>query len=486
VRRLLLAIALGGCIAAPSAEAATNNIYTVAGSGAPGSAGDGGPATQAQFTVARGMTAMPDGGYLIADSNNNRIRRVSPTGIISTVAGTGTAGYTGDGGPATAAQIDGPISATPAADGGFLFSDARNDCIRHVSPGGSISTVAGSAVPGFSGDGGPATAAQLDNPSGVSGTSDGGFLIADSSNKRVRRVSPDGTITTVVGTGTSGSAGDGGPAAAAQLNNPLDVDATADGGFLVADLGDDRIRRVSPGGTITTIAGTGTSGFAGDGGPATVAQMNNPAALALTGDGGFLIADAGNNRVRRVSPAGRITTVAGTGQANFSGDGGPATDAGVVVPTGVAATGDGFLFVDQGNIRVRFVDAELTGGPPGPPGAPGPSGPTGLPGAQGLPGAPGSVVDRDRLAIALAGDPLTARRKRPVPVRFASTMSASVRFDVLKGRKRVGRRTLTAKAGRNSGRLRVALAPGRYVLAARATTADEQVATDRVALVVRR
>src|SRR5207248_223189 len=143
-------------------------------------------------------------------------------------------------------------------------------------------------------------AAQLSNPFGVATTADGGFLIADQSNS-IRRVSPAGTITTVAGSGTSGFSGDGGPATAAQLNAPSGVAATADGGFLIADFNNNRIRRVSSAGTITTVAGSGTSGFSGDGGPATAAQLNFPRGVAATADGGFVIADTGNSRIRHVS-----------------------------------------------------------------------------------------------------------------------------------------------------------------------------------------
>jgi hypothetical protein len=194
---------------------------------------------------------------------------VAPAGAatdnISTLAGDGTFGFSGDGGPATAAQLNGPIGVAVAADGGILIADYLNSRVRRVSPTGTITTIAGSGTYGFSGDGGPATAAQLTWPSGVAATA-GGLLIADPNNERVRRVSPDGTITTIAGTGTHGFSGDGGPATAAQLALPTGVAATADGGLLIADQNNERVRRVSPDGTITTIAGTGTAGFSGDGG----------------------------------------------------------------------------------------------------------------------------------------------------------------------------------------------------------------------------
>jgi hypothetical protein len=258
----------------PAAPAATNNIFTVAGTGTPGFSGDGGPATSAQLFRAADVAVTADGGFLIADNLNHRVRRVSPAGTITTVAGVGTAGFSGDGGSATDAQLNQPQGVAVTADGGFLIADSSNQRVRRVSPGGTITTVAGTGALGFSGDGGPATAADIGNPQGVAVTADGSFLIADSDNQRVRHVSPAGTITTVAGTGTEGFSGDGGPATAAELAFPSGVAVTAEGGFLITDFDNHRVRRVSPAGTITTVAGNGTQGFGGDGGPATAAQLN--------------------------------------------------------------------------------------------------------------------------------------------------------------------------------------------------------------------
>jgi DNA-binding beta-propeller fold protein YncE len=203
-----------------------------------------------------------------------------------------------------------------------------------------ITTVAGTGVSGAAGDGGPATSAQLDTPNAVAPMPDGGFLIADSFNHRVRRVSPSGVITRVAGLNL-GAAGDGGPAIRAGLNFPAGLAVRADGSFLIADNDNNRIRQVSASGTISTVAGTGTAGFGGDGGRAIGAQLNGPAAVAFTPDGGYLIADQDNHRVRRVNPAGVITTVAGTGVAGAGGDGGPATSAQLSNPIGLAVAGDG-------------------------------------------------------------------------------------------------------------------------------------------------
>ena len=253
-------------------------------------------------------------------------------GDIFTVAGT-TFGLSGDGGAATAAQLNFPFGVAVTADGGYLIADSSNHRVRKVSPAGTITTVAGTTF-GLLGDNGPATAAQLSGPYGVAVTADGGFLIADSSNSRVRKVSAAGTITTVAGT-TRGLSGDNGAATAAQLRGPFGVAVTADGGFLIADTANSRVRKVSAAGTITTVAGT-TRGLSGDNGAATAAQLRGPFGVAVTADGGFLIADTGNNRVRKVSPAGTITTVAGTTTFGLSGDSCAADAAQLSVPTGVA------------------------------------------------------------------------------------------------------------------------------------------------------
>jgi hypothetical protein len=301
---------------------------------------------------------MPDGGYLIADAGNNRVRRVFPDGTIRTVAGTGMYGSSGDGGPATAAHFQDPLGVAVMPDGGFLVADAGAGQVRRVFPDGTIRTVAGNGTRGFSGDGGPATAAEIYDPNGLAVLPDGGFLIADG-DYVVRRVSPTGIITTVAGTGVPGSSGDGGPAIAAQLDNPYSVVVMPDGGILIADSGNRRIRRVSPDGIISTVAGTGVQGSDGDGGPATAAQLNYPTGLAATPDGGFLITDFFGDRVRSVSPSGVITTVAGTGKFGLltNGDGGPATAANLTMPFAVAATpSGGFVFSEEGNAAVRLVD----------------------------------------------------------------------------------------------------------------------------------
>ena len=273
-------------------------------------------------------------------------------------AGTGDSGYAGDGGPAPAAELSSPHTVAPAPRGdGYLIADTDNNRIRKVAADGTITTVAGAGSGGFNGDGLPATMAEIDRPEGVASTPDGGFLIADSGNNRIRKVSPLlGTITTVAGTGAAGDGGLGLAATLTELNNPTAVAATPDGGFLIADYGNDKIRKVSALGLIDTVAGGNGAGFSGDGGQATDAQLSCPRDIALKADGGFLIADSGNHRIRQVDASGVITTVAGEGSDGYDGDDGAPEAAKLSGPMGVATLeGGGFLIADTGNDVIRRV-----------------------------------------------------------------------------------------------------------------------------------
>ena len=238
------------------------------------------------------MAALPDGGYLIADGDANCVRRVDAAGTVTTVAGRcGAPGaLSGDGGAATAARLSSPFAVEALPDGGFLIADQSNGFaafdasrVRRVSPAGTISTVAGNGLRGFSGDGGPATAAALDGISAVSTERDGGFLITDTTTNRIRRVAPDGTISTVAGSGFAGFGGDGGPATSALLSFPAGVAALPGGGFLIADGANGRLRRVSAKGTITTVAGGGEGG---KGAPAARADLVRPLQVLATSGGG--------------------------------------------------------------------------------------------------------------------------------------------------------------------------------------------------------
>src|SRR5581483_3096022 len=330
--------------------------WTAVGTGVRGDSGDGGQAREADINQPRSVFPTPDGGFVWAEPWSNRVRKEWPDGHISTIAGTGVAGYSGDGGLAVNAQLNFCHSASPTPDGGYLIADTMNSVIRKVWPNGTITTVAGTGSAGYSGDGGPATQAQINNPRGVLALPDGGFVFPDSNNQRVRRVWPDGTITTIAGTGSQGFSGDGGAATAADFSLPFAVASTPDGGFLIDDVGNQRIRKISPSGTVTTVAGNGIAGYAGDGGPATAAEINNPHNLVSTSAGGFYIADASNERVRFVAPDGTISTVIGNGVRGYTGDGGPPASAQVSVPKAVGLDASGNLLIsEEQNDVIRFV-----------------------------------------------------------------------------------------------------------------------------------
>ena len=355
-RRLLFVsaiAAIAGLAAAPAALAAPGDINTVAGTGTFDYSGDGGPATSADFDSPVEV-AVGSGNLYIADFNNHRVRRVNSSGTVTTVAGTGTAGYSGDGGPATSAEIDFPRGLAVDADGNLYIADYSNDVVREVDGSGTITTVAGTGTAGYSGDGGDATAAELDGPRTLAFDSDGNLYITDSLNNVIRKVGPSGTITTVAGTGTAGYSGDGGDATAAELNQPWGVTLDASGNLYIADTLNNVVRRVNTSGTITTVAGTGTPGNTGNGGPATSALLNMPRGLAVT-HGNLYIGDEANCQVRRVDGSGTITAFAGTGACAFSGDGGPATSAGTN-PLGIAVDAQGNIYIaDSANSRVRKV-----------------------------------------------------------------------------------------------------------------------------------
>ena len=335
---------------------------TVAGTNVGGFSGDGGPATQARLSTSKAVALGPDGSFYITQSETHSIRRVGPDGIITTVTGTGVAGFSGDGGPATQASLYDPRGLAVGPDGSLYIADSWNVRIRRVGPDGIITTVAGPGVCGFSGDGGPATQASLNNAQGVAVGPDGSLYIADTSNNRIRRIGPDGIITTVAGEGNGGLSGNGGPATQARLYNPSGVAVGPDGSLYIADSTNYRIRRVGPDGIITTVAGTGGEGFSGDGGPATQATLRYPIGVAVGPDGNLYIADGRDNRIRRVGPDGIITTVAGTGVGGFSGDGGPATQATLFYPEGVAVGPDGNLYIaDTYNHRILRITAVLSG-----------------------------------------------------------------------------------------------------------------------------
>jgi YD repeat-containing protein len=336
----------------------TNIITTVAGNGSEGYSGDGGPATEANLCYPYDIAVDAAGNIFIADLWNHCIRKVDASGVITTVAGTGTSGYSGDGALATEAQLYYPNGIAVDAAGNIFIADYYNSRIRKVDASGIITTMAGTGYGGYSGDGGLATEAQLGHPYDVAVDAAGNIFIADYYNSRIRKVDTRGIITTVAGNGYGSYSGDGGLATKARLSYLHDVAVDAAGNIFIADYGNNRIRKVDASGIITTVAGTGTSGYSGDGGPATEARLNYPDGIAVDAAGNIFIADYGNNRIREVDTSGIITTVAGNGYGSYSGDGGPAIEAWLDCPNGVAVDVAGNIFIaDNWNNRIRKVSS---------------------------------------------------------------------------------------------------------------------------------
>ena len=385
-------------------------ITTVAGNGISGYNGDGMPAKHALVSFPVGILVDPTGNIIFADNGNNRIRKIDTNGIITTIAGNGTAGFTGDGGPATAASLHSPWGISSDAKGNLYIADYLNERVRQVNTAGIINTVAGNGTAGFSGDGGPAIAASLNFPFGSFTDTSGNLYIADFYNLRIRKVDTSGTINTFAGNGTFGCTGDGGPATSATIGYPgggfllsgnaLLINTSGCGKVRAVDLGtnlistyagsvsgfngdgnnflttefsgprglttdslgnailvdhyNDRIRILDTSSqTVTTIAG----GYIGDGGPGTAASLNLPVGIAFDHADNLYIVDDDNNRIRKLSPGGTISTFAGTGISGYTGDGGPATSATLYVPQAVTTDHSGNVYIaDQAGGYLRKVD----------------------------------------------------------------------------------------------------------------------------------
>lgn len=326
--------------------------------------GDGGPAVNARLLRPLAVTARRSGGYFIADAGNEAIRMVLPNGVISTVAGIGVSGFSGDHGPANAAQLDNPNDVAPVAGGALLIADTGNNVIRRVSPTGTITTVAGH--PGGSSGHPPsatpaaATSVDLDAPTGVAAIQSGGFLIADTGANLVLRVSADGKLTVVAGTGAADYTGDGGAARSATLNAPTRVVPLANGSILILDAGNNIVRRISPGGVISSVPGSDTNLTHDLFGQLTV----NPGGLVQDAAGDIVVLDG--RQIVAVSPNGDRAVIAGTGDCDSSGDGGPAVDATFATPAGLAVTANGLLVVDYnneatatGNVRLILTNRKI-------------------------------------------------------------------------------------------------------------------------------
>jgi sugar lactone lactonase YvrE len=363
---LICGVALAGCGAMGGPEEASEpkpELTTVAGDGGE-QLGDGGPATKAAFCGTSDVTLDAEGNMYIADGGiycsgpgGHTVRKVNPHGTITTVAGTGEPGFSGDGGPATKARLNVPFAVAVDREGNLYITDEGNYRIRKVDKDGIITTFAGTGEDRHSGDGGPATSAQLRDPGGIAFDARGNLYVADYTS--VRKIDPSGTITTVAGTGEVGFSGDDGPATEAKLT-AYDVALDHKGNIYICDLENQRIRKVDRDGIIHTVAGSGKKGYSGDGGPATKAALKDPWGIAVDREENVYIADHHNRVVRKVDPKGTITTIAGTGEAGFNREEGPATKVMLHDPIGLFFDDDaGVLYIaDTLNGRIRAVRLE--------------------------------------------------------------------------------------------------------------------------------
>jgi uncharacterized protein (TIGR03437 family) len=342
IRRWVIGVYIGSVFAA-SALSQQYTINTIAGSaGNPGFAGDSGSAVGSQLNFPTGIAVDKSGNLYIADGLNNRVRKVSG-GVISTVAGNGTAGYTGDKGPATSAELNNPTAVALDSSGNLYIADSANNVVRMVSSSGTITTFAGDNTVGYSGDMALATGAQLSNPVGVVADSAGNVYIADAGNNVIRQVYSGNIVTYVEG-----------------FTQPDAVAVDSAGNIYVADTQGRRIVKYSNSGVYTTIAGNGYGEFSGDNGPGPSAALYDPMGLTVDPSGNVYIADTFNGRIRKVTPSGVITTIAGNGTLYFSGDGGPATQAALHFPHGVAVDLSGNVYItDTVNSVVRELQGSL-------------------------------------------------------------------------------------------------------------------------------
>lgn len=312
--------------------------------------GDGGPAINAIVNPSY-VRLDSAGNLLIVDQFNCRIRKLTPDGIIHTVAGSEFNGFRGDGGPAIRANLSFPVSAAPDSFGNLYIADLENYRIRKVAADGTISTVAGEGIVTYAGDGGPAAQALLGTSFGLALDAAGDVFIADAGNNRIRKVAPNGTITTVAG---------GNPAVVTSLSAPGGVLVAGDGSLYVADTGNHRVVKISPSGTATTVTGTGASGYNGDGIEATLAELMSPYGLVMDAAGNLYIADYQGQRVRKVGTDGKISTVAGTGAQDFGTDGVPATNSALYSPVGLAIDASGNLYIGEYLVGIREVTTDGT------------------------------------------------------------------------------------------------------------------------------
>jgi sugar lactone lactonase YvrE len=334
-------------------------ISTIAGNGSFGFAGDGSTATSAQLNLPHGVAVDSGGNVYVADWGNNRIRKIASSNI-STIAGNGLGSYSGDAGTATSAQFNTPSAVALDATGNLYIADTANNVVRMITAKGVITTFAGTGTAGFSGDGSAANKAQLSAPSSLAVDAAGNVYIADTGNLRVRVVSANGNIATFAGSGSPGYGGDGGAASSATFYLPTAVATDKAGNVYIADYEVGVVRKVTTAGIISTVAGNGGTGYSGDGGSATVAQLNGPSALTFDPAGNLYIAQMGDSRVRMVSTQGIITTIAGNGSDGYLGEGLPAVSSELSAPTGLAADANGNVFISMFGNRVMKVGTDGT------------------------------------------------------------------------------------------------------------------------------
>jgi sugar lactone lactonase YvrE len=338
-----------------AAIASGQTVSTVAGNGNAGFGGDGGQAAQAPLNRVAGLIVDPSGNLYLAEELNNRVRKIDTNGVITTLAGTGTASFAGDSGPAAQAQLNGPTGLCIAPAGEIYVNDQGNKRVRKISTSGTITTVAGNGSAVHSGDGGAATAAGMVIPIRCAVGAGGNLLIVDQGAHRLRKVTTGGTISTYASAGSQGFSGDGGAGTSAAMNSPTAIAFDGSGNVYVTDQSNQRIRRIDTSGTIQTVAGNGSISFSGDGGSATAASLNYPGGIALDSSGALYIVDTVNQRIRKVN-GGNISTIAATGGTGFSGDGGGALQAQFNNPFPIALDAAGNIYIgDTGNNRVRQI-----------------------------------------------------------------------------------------------------------------------------------
>ncbi len=357
---LVIAVLLGKMT---ELNAQSYTISTVAGNGITGYSGNGGQATAAEINYPGGIFADGSGNIYFSDSHNQRVRKINTSGIITLIAGTGSAGNGGLGGPATAAQLNYPYQLAVDKLGNVFITDWFNNVLKMVNTSGIISIAAGTGTGSFSGDGGQATSADLNLPSGIALDNSGNKYLCDDNNNRIRMIDNSGIISTIGGDGyqsgfgypgRGGYTGDGGPATAAELHWPSNISTNNAGNVFISDQMNHSIRMINSSGIISTVAGNGVLGYYGDGGPATAAELDNVCGVAVDQSGNIFIADMYNNRIRMVNTSGIISTIAGNGIQSFSGDGGPATAAELNTPLQLNMDASGNIyFCDAANYRIR-------------------------------------------------------------------------------------------------------------------------------------